>query len=319
MQRHNLYGSAAPHVRADHSTASLMKEVLFSLIPILIFAVCYFGVRVLLIMAVSVASAMLSEGIFEKICKKKLTLSDGSAAVTGVMLSCCLPVSVPWWIPAVGSFFAIIFVKELFGGIGKNFVNPALAARCFLLVSFSSSMASFRVDAVTVATPLSLLQSGQTESLPSAFSAFLGVIPGSIGETSKLLIILSAIYLISRKVIDYRIPVSFIGTVFVLSYLFGRNGLYEILVGGVMFGAVFMATDYTTSPMNRTGKWIYGTGCGLLTVLIRCFGSYPEGVSFAILLMNLTVPLLDRLTMPRVYGTAKKKRNLPWERSRHEA
>lgn len=301
-----LYSSTSPHERAPHSTASIMKDVIFAMIPIVIFASLYFGVRALLIIVLSVIAAVLSEYIWQKLTKQKVTVSDCSAIVTGMLLAFNLPSSVPLWMPVVGSAFAIIIVKQIFGGIGQNFMNPALAGRCFLLVAWSSAMVTFQIDGVTVATPLAALQSDISEA-PSRLSCFLGVIPGSLGETSALLILLGGIYLIFRKVIDYIIPVSYIGTVFLLSYLFGQDGLYQILTGGLMLGAFFMATDYTTSPMNAAGKWIMGIGCGLLTVLIRFYGGYPEGVSFSILLMNLCVPLIDRFTMPRVFGTPKKQ------------
>ncbi|MCI8632710.1 MAG: RnfABCDGE type electron transport complex subunit D [Lachnospiraceae bacterium] len=301
-----LYTSTSPHERASHSTASIMRDVIFAMIPIVIFSSLYFGIRALVIIVLSVVSAVLSEYIWQKVTKQKVTVSDCSAIVTGMLLAFNLPASVPWWMPIVGSAFAIIIVKQIFGGIGQNFMNPALAGRCFLLVAWSSAMVTFQIDGVTVATPLAMMQSEAGE-IPSKLSCFLGVIPGSLGETSTVLILLGGIYLILRKVIDYIIPVSYIGTVLILSYLLGQDGIYQILTGGLMLGAFFMATDYTTSPMNKAGKWIMGVGCGLLTVLIRFYGGYPEGVSFSILLMNLCVPLIDRFTMPRVFGTSSKK------------
>lgn len=301
------YSSTSPHERASYSTSSIMRDVVFAMIPILIFSTLYFGYRALLITLISVASAVAAEWIWQKLTKQKITISDFSAVVTGMLLAFNLPASVPLWMPAVGSVFAIIVVKQIFGGIGQNFVNPALAGRCFLLVAWSTAMVTFQVDGATVATPLAYLKSGDMEMLPSRLSCFLGVIPGSLGETSALLILLGGIYLIIRKVIDYIIPAAYIATVFVFSYILGGDGLYEILTGGLMLGAFFMATDYTTSPMNKAGKWIMGIGCGILTVLIRFFGGYPEGVSFSILLMNLCVPLIDRFTMPRVFGTEKKQ------------
>lgn len=300
-----LSASTSPHQRAAHSTASIMRDVIFAMIPILIFSVLYFGWRVLLITGLSVASAVLSEWIWQKLTKQKVTISDWSAVVTGMLLAFNLPASVPWWMPIIGSAFAIIIVKQIFGGIGQNFMNPALAARCFLLVAWSSAMVTFQVDGVTVATPLAYLQSGEESMVPSYLGCFLGVIPGCLGETSKLLILLGGLYLIWRKVISFVIPLSYIGTVFVLSYVLGGDGLYQILTGGLMLGAFFMATDYTTSPMNAKGQCIMGIGCGILTVLIRFYGGYPEGVSFSILLMNICVPLIDRFTMPRVFGTEK--------------
>ena len=303
-----LLVSTSPHVRAEHTTSSIMKEVIFSLLPVLVFSTMYFGLRVLLLTALSMVSAVVSEYLWQKLTKQKVTINDWSAAVTGLLLAFNLPVSVPWWIPVIGSAFAILVVKQVFGGLGQNFVNPALAARCFLLVSWTALMTNFTVDGVSAATPLSILKDGATAALPSTIECFLGTIPGCIGETSALLIAAGGIYLIARKIIDFRIPLSYIATVVLFTYILGGNGLYHAVTGGLMLGAFYMATDYVTSPMNRGGKWIMGVGCGILTVLIRQFGGYPEGVSFSILLMNICVPLIDRFTRPRVYGTVKPKK-----------
>jgi electron transport complex protein RnfD len=301
--------SVSPHVRAEHTTAFIMKEVVFSLLPVLIFSTLYFGVRVLLIVGLSILSAVLSEYLWQRLTKQTVTIQDWSAVVTGLLLAFNMPISIPWWIPVIGSAFAIIVVKQVFGGLGQNFMNPALAARCFLLISWTSAMTNFSTtDAVSVATPLAQLQSGATSSLPSIIDCLLGTISGCIGETSALLLMAGGIYLIARKIIDYRIPVAYIGTVILFTYLLGGNGIYHALTGGLMLGAFYMATDYVTSPMNKGGKWIMGIGCGIITVLIRQFGGYPEGVSFSILLMNVCVPLIDRFTKPHVYGvTAPKK------------
>lgn len=301
-----LYGSSSPHDHAAHTTSSIMRDVAFALMPILIFATLYFGWKALLLTVISVASSVFWEWLFEKLLKKPITITDFSAVVTGILLAFNLPVSAPWWLPVIGTAFAILLVKQLFGGIGKNFMNPALAARCFLLVSFPTIMMTFPVDGMTAATPLAYLKTGALDQAPGYVSCFLGVINGSFGETSKILILLGGMYLIVRKVIDWRIPVGFLGTVFILSYLFGGDGLYQILTGGVMLGAFFMATDYSTSPMNQAGRLIYGIGCGLMTVIIRFFGSYPEGASFSILFMNVVTPLIDRYTVRRVYGTGKQ-------------
>lgn len=300
--------ASSPHVRAEHTTASIMKEVVFSLLPVFVFAVIYFGLRVLLITALSIMSAVLAEYLWQRLTKQKITVNDWSAVVTGLLLAFNLPVSVPWWIPVIGSAFAIIMVKQIFGGIGQNFMNPALAARCFLLISWTSIMTNFTMDAVSVATPLAQLQGGATSGLPSVIDCLLGTIPGCIGETSALLIAVGGIYLIARKIIDYRIPLAYIGTVIIFTYILGESGFYHALTGGLMLGAFYMATDYVTSPMNPAGKWIMGLGCGIITVLIRQFGGYPEGVSFSILFMNVCVPLIDRFTKPRVYGIRKEKK-----------
>lgn len=316
-----LIGESSPHMHASRTTSGIMREVLFAMVPILIFSTLYFGIRSLILTAISVLTAMVCEYLWTRLRHLPNTLWDFSAVVTGMLLAFNLPSSAPWWLPVVGSAFAIIVVKELFGGIGHNFVNPALAGRCFLLVSFPALMMSFKVDGVSVATPLSYLESGDFTSVPSYMSCFLGVIPGSLGETSKILILLGGIYLIARGIIDFRIPLGYLGTLFILSYCFGGNGLYEILTGGAMLGAFFMATDYTTSPMSKRGRLIYGIGCGLMTALIRFFGSYPEGASFSILLMNLATPLIDRVVVPRVYGTRttdvkERAKKDPWLRGR---
>lgn len=299
--------SEAPYVTARHSTASVMQEVIFAMIPIMIFSVLYFGYHALLIMVVTVASAVLSEYVWQKVRKQPVTISDCSAAVTGLLLAFILPASLPWWMAALGAVFAIIVVKQLFGGIGKNRLNPALAGRVFLLICFSAAMQSFQVDGGAVDTPLMYLQRGDLEHLPSQLSCFLGVVPGCIGETSVLLALLGGLYLISRRIIDYRIPLAYIATVFLLSYLLGGNGVHQVLTGGLLLGAFYMATDYTTSPMTPIGKWIMGFGCGLLTVLIRLYSGYPDGFSIAVLVMNLLVPLIDRLA-ERMEGELQKKR-----------
>ncbi len=302
--------SSSPHIRANHSTGSIMRDVCFSLLPVLVFACLFFGIRVLLIVFLSIASAVLSEFLWQKATKQKVTISDWSAVVTGLLLAFNMPVNIPWWIPVIGSAFAIIIVKQVFGGLGQNFMNPALAARCFLLISWTSAMTNFSmVDGVAAATPLAQIQSGVTEGLPSLIDSFIGMNLGCIGETSTVLILIGGCYLMIRGVIDFRIPFSYIATTIVFTYILGGDGLYQVTLGGVMLGAFYMATDYVTSPMNNGGKWIMGIGCGILTVLIRMFGGYPEGVSFSILLMNLCVPLIDRVTKPRVYGVIKQKKS----------
>ncbi len=297
--------SVSPHFRAKNSTSSLMFEVIFALIPAVAASFLNFGLRSLILIGLSVITAVLSELLFQKLSGQKVRISDCSAILTGLLLAMNLPVSVPWWIPVVGSAFAIIVVKQFFGGIGQNFVNPALAARCFLLISWTSLMTDFSLDGVAQATPLTMAESGAAV-LPDYMECFLGNTAGCLGETSALFLLIGGLYLIAARVIDFRIPLSFIGTVFVLSFVFGMDGLYQILNGGLFLGAFFMATDYVTTPMNRGGRWIFGIGCGLITVLIRRFGSYPEGVSFAILLMNICTPLIDRFVKPRVYGISRK-------------
>jgi electron transport complex protein RnfD len=292
-----------------------MLDVILALVPAAVASVYFFGSRVLLIMGVSVASAVLTEAIIRFLRKKPITISDLSAVVTGLLLSYTLPSTVPLWIPAVGSFAAIALVKQAFGGLGQNFMNPALAARAILFAAWPMHMIMYAmpgVDGMTTATPLAILKAGENE-LPSLWNAFVGNIGGSVGETSALALLLGASYLFYRRVINWRIPFAFIGTVGLLTWILGPEGfftgkgLYSIFLGGLILGAFFMATDYVSSPLTPKGKIIMGIGCGILTVVIRLYGGYPEGVSYAILIMNLLVPLIDRYTVPRVFGEEKKK------------
>ncbi|MBQ7059591.1 MAG: RnfABCDGE type electron transport complex subunit D [Firmicutes bacterium] len=296
-----LYPSKAPHIRNPRTTSSIMREVLFALIPLVIFATVYFGVRVLLVVTLSVLSAVLSEFLFEFLLHRKITIGDCSAAVTGLIFALMLPVTVPWWIPVLGSVIAIIVMKQAFGGIGRNPFNPALFSRCLMMVVFPGIMRAFEIDAVSVPTPL-IAMVDNVKLLPGLRSCFLGVIPGSIGETSSLLILLSGGYLIIRGIIDFRIPLVFLASSLILSYALGLDGLYQLFTGGIMFAAFFVATDPTTSPMLPAGKWIYGLLCGVLTILIRKYTGFPEGICFAVLCMNLSRYLLDRLLVPHVYG-----------------
>lgn len=309
--------TATPHVRSKESTSSVMRDVLIGLTPASLMGIYYFGLRALMIIAVSVASAVFFEFLFQKIMKKKVTISDLSAAVTGLLLALNMPVSSPVWMPIVGSAFAIIIAKQLFGGIGQNFINPALAARAFLLGSYPAQMTAwttpsgFTGEAITTATPLALLKSGDLANLPSLTDTALGNIGGCIGETCAIALILGGLYLLYKKVINWRIPVTYIVTVFVMTALISRNGIkmpvYELMAGGLMLGAFFMATDYASSPVTPKGQLIMGVGCGVLTALIRIFGAYPEGVSYSILIMNLVVPLIDRYTKPKIFGALPKE------------
>lgn len=306
--------SSTPHVRSKESTQSVMRDVLIALLPAAAVGVYYFGANAALILVIAVVSAVGFEYLYQKGTKQVVTINDLSAAVTGLLLAMNMPSTAPWWMPIVGSCFAIIIVKQIFGGIGQNFVNPALAARAFLLASYPTAMTNWvtpGVDAVTTATPLAGLKDGSLiPTNQNMMDAFLGNIGGCIGETCALALIAGGIYLIYRQVISWRIPVVYIGTVFVLTYLLGRSTgsfpVYEILTGGVMLGAFFMATDYTTSPMTPVGQIIMALGCGFITTLIRIYGGYPEGVSYSILIMNLCVPLIDRFTKPKVFGEVKK-------------
>lgn len=305
----SLMLSVAPHSRAKDSTRSIMLEVILALVPASVYAIFRFGIKALFLILVSCLTAFFSELAWEKITKQKVTVWDFSAVLTGLLVALNLPVNAPIWIPVIGSAFAIIVVKQVFGGIGQNFMNPALAARCFLLVSWASIMTDFSVDGVSAATPLTLVSQNADPSLmPSYIDSLIGRTGGCIGEVSAVFLLIGAIYLISRKIIDFRIPLAFIATVFCLSYLFGLDGIYQVLNGGLILGACFMATDYVTSPMTKAGKWIFGFGCGLITIIIRRFGGYPEGVSFSILFMNVCTPLIDRAIPLRPYGVNAKLR-----------
>ena len=297
--------SCSPHIRGNMSTKSVMGDVLIALLPALIASVWLFGTRALMLTAVCVAACVASEYIFQKSCGKEKTVSDLSAAVTGMILAFNLPVNLPFWMAVVGSVVAIVVVKQLFGGIGQNFANPAITARIVLLVSFAGPMTTFpipKTDIVAGATPLAMMANGNSEALPSLSQMFLGLRGGSMGETCSLALLLGFVYLLYKKVISWHIPVSFVATVAVMSAVLGQNPLYHIFSGGLLLGAIFMATDYTTSPFTENGKLIFGVGCGLLTVIIRVFGNYPEGVSFAILLMNILCPHIDNWTRKKALG-----------------
>ena len=308
-----LHVSASPHIHSGRSTQRTMLDVIIALIPATIAGTVIFGIRALLVTFVCVATCVLSELIFNKIVKKPQSVSDLSAAVTGLILALNLPVNVPLWEAAVGSVFAIIIVKCIFGGVGKNIVNPAATARVFMLIAFESITRSAlprnAVDTVSSATPLVQLSDGNLAD-PALLDLFLGNIGGTIGETCKLALLIGGAYLLIRKVIMWHTPVAYIGTAFVLTLLleggdFTRS-LSFILSGGLIIGAIFMATDYVTSPATPLGRAIFGIGAGLLTVTIRYWGVYPEGVSFAILIMNILNPYIDSLTARKLFGGKKK-------------
>lgn len=316
--------SSSPHDHSPVTTQTIMRDVLIALAPALIGSVCFFGFRALLVTLVSAAACVFFEWAYRKLMHLDSTVYDMSAVVTGVLLAFVCPVTIPYWCIIIGDFFAIIVVKQLFGGIGKNFMNPALAARAFLFswpvimstwvkVGFENAAGLFSTaDAVTAATPLAAMHTG---SLPEAslMDLFLGSTGGCIGETSALLLLIGGVYLLARRIISPRIPLAFIGTVAVLAFLFpqGNNRVTwmaaQVLSGGVMLGAIFMATDYVTSPVTHLGQLIFGIGCGILTIVIRYFGSYNEGVSYAILVMNTCVVLLDKLGRPVKFGAPKKE------------
>ena len=312
-----------PQVRTDTDTRRLMLDVMIALLPAVAVAVWQYGPHPLLVIAVSMFSAVFFEWAYRKLMKKSDTTGDLSACVTGMLLALTLPTSAPWWLPVIGALFSIVVVKQLYGGLGKNFLNPALAGRAFLLASYAALMGRYTVpgalsgavDAVTMATPLSYLKTG--DPMPAYFSVkamLIGTVPGCIGELSALALLLGGVYLIARKVISWRIPVSFIGTVAVLTLIFGKSGydnvqwmVYSLLSGGLLLGAFFMATDYATSPVTLNGQLLYGFGCGALTVLIRYFGGFPEGVSYAILIMNLCAWAIDKAFHRHQFGFGKEE------------
>lgn len=298
-----LVVSVSPHIKDSTNTMSIMRDVLIALFPALIASVLIFGWRSLLVTAVCVFFCVGSEWAFEKITKKENTISDLSAAVTGVLLAFNLPVGIPLWQAAVGSLVAVVVVKQLFGGIGQNFANPAITARIVMLLAFTQSMTTWVFpDAVSGATPLVILKGEAAQALPSLLDMFLGVRGGCLGETSALALLLGGAYLLIRKVISWQAPVGFVGTVFVLTLLLGEQPVYQLMSGGLLLGAFFMATDYATTPNTNLGRLIFGIGCGLITVLIRVWGNYPEGVSFSILLMNILTPYIQKHTLPKPLG-----------------
>ena len=310
-----LIVSTSPHIRTKISTQNIMADVLIALAPAAIAGGIFFGLRAVLVMAVCVASAVLAEFLFNIICKKEQTVKDLSAAVTGLILALCLPAKVEIWQCVVGSVFAIIVVKCLFGGIGCNFANPAATARVFMLVAFASAVGGGSetlfnsTDLVANATPLELIKADKVNDLPSLIDMLLGNRAGAIGETCAIALIVGGIYLIVRKVIKWQIPVIYIGTVFLLSLAVKGSltlALYEVLGGGLIIAAFFMITDYVSTPINLYGKMAFAFVCALLTVLIRFWGSYPEGVSFAILITNILSPYLEKLCAPKPLGKGGK-------------
>lgn len=304
--------STAPHIRTAHTTSRIMLDVLIALIPTLLAGIYIFGLRSLLVVAVCVISCVASEFVFELIAKRPITVYDFSAAVTGLLLGLSLPVTAPWWMCVIGSIVAIMLVKQVFGGIGDNFLNPALTARAVLLASWPARMSAAAyvapsyfgsIDAKTAATPLA----GSGASL---IDLLLGDVPGSIGEVCKIAILIGFAYLLIRRVISWHVPIMIMLSASLLCWVFQGGGistpLTALLSGGLMFAAVFMATDYTTSPMTAAGQVIFALGIGVLTAVIRSFGSYPEGVTYAILFMNLVTPLIDKYVKPRIYGEVRK-------------
>lgn len=307
-----LIVSTSPHIKSPVTTQNIMLDVLIALAPATVMAVVLFGLRALLIIGVCVVTAVVSEFIFNLINKRKQTVLDLSATVTGLLLALNLPLTATVWQCIVGSIFAIIVVKCLFGGLGHNFANPAITARIFLLLSFSTTIAGGTspqlVDVVASATPLATIKDGATHQLPSLLHMLIGLRGGAIGEVCSIALIVGYIYLVVKKVIHFETPLIFVATVFLLSWLIKGDitiALYQVLGGGLLLGAIFMATDYVTTPINRVGKMVFALGCGLITVLIRFYGNYPEGVSFSILLMNILSPYIEKLCKKKAFGGAK--------------
>ena len=302
--------SSSPHIRSKVTTGSIMLYVIIALLPATIFGVYTFGVPALFVVLITTASAVLTEYIYQKLMKKKVTIGDFSAALTGLLLGLNLPAEAPWWMCVLGSVFAILIVKQVFGGLGQNFMNPALGARCFLLISFTGRMTTFVYDGVTGATPLALLKAGESVNL---MDMLIGNEAGTIGETSVIAILIGALFLISMGIIDLRIPGTYIASFIVFIVLFGGRGFDPTYItahlcgGGLMLGAWFMATDYVTSPITKTGQIIYGICLGVLTGLFRLFGGSAEGVSYAIIFSNLLVPLIEKITLPKPFGKGGEK------------
>lgn len=314
-----LHVSSSPHVRSKVNTSSIMLTVLIALLPSALFGVYNFGPHALMLILITVAVCVATEAVYEKIVHKKLTIQDYSAAVTGLLLALNLPPNAPWWIAVIGGVFAILVVKQLFGGLGQNIMNPALGARCFLLISFTGRMTNFAVpsgawgniaDTVSGATPLAALKAGESVNW---MNLFFGNVQGTIGETSALAILIGAAILLVRGVIDFRIPLTYIGSFAIFVLLFGGHGfdlnylLCHLFGGGLMLGAWFMATDYVTTPITKRGQLVYGVCLGIFTGLFRIFGGSAEGVSYAIIFCNLLVPIIERFTMPVAFGKGGKK------------
>lgn len=309
--------SSSPHLRGPDTTKGLMKHVIIALLPAVAAGIFYFRIRALVLILATTAACVGCEYLARKVMKRESCISDLSAVVTGILLALNYPPTLPLWIAATGGFIAIVIVKQLFGGLGQNFMNPALAARVILLISWPVQMTNWVApgpDTVSSATPLALIKKGKEAAegnLPGYLDLFTGNIAGSLGETSVIALLLGAAYLLIKKVITPEIPLTFVATLSVFIWIFGGNKLftgdfiYHAFSGGLILGAFFMATDYVTSPLTLKGRIIMGIGCGMLTGIIRLYTGYPEGVSFAILLMNITTPLIDRYTVPKSFGGGK--------------
>lgn len=299
--------SSSPHVRSKVTTQNIMLDVIIAMLPATAYGVYQFGLQALLVIVATVAACVVSEYACEKVMKRPNTVADLSAVVTGMILALNMPAGIPLWIPMLGGVFAIVVVKQLYGGLGQNFMNPALAARCFLLISFTGQMSSFVLDGVSGATPLALMRTGEAVDLAAMF---VGKIPGTIGEVSVTALLIGAAYLLAKKIISIRIPATYLLALAVFVYIFGEHSLYQVAAhlcgGGLIFGAFFMATDYVTSPITPRGQIVFGILLGVLTGLFRLFGGSPEGVSYAIIISNLLVPLIEKFTLPKAFGKEGK-------------
>ena len=304
--------SSSPHIRSKDTVSNIMRDVVIALLPATLYGCYIFGMNAVMLVLAAVISAVATEAGIQKMKKERVTIGDYSAVVTGLLVALNIPSTAPIWLPIIGSMFAIAIVKQVFGGLGHNFMSPALGARAMLMASWPVEMTAWvkpGADAVSSPTPLGIIGEGLNVQLPSLMDVMVGQTGGCIGETSAALLIAGGIYLMFRKVISYRIPAYYIGTVFVMTFLL--NGfdfymaIYNLFLGGLMLGAFFMATDYASSPINAKGQIFFAIGCGLLTTIIRIYGGYPEGVSYSILLMNVAAPLIERYTQPRVFGGAK--------------
>ena len=322
-----LIASSSPHIRSNENTRSIMLDVIIAMLPALVWAIYNFGFKALISVVVSIVACLFWEWLYRKLLKKPQSIGDLSAVVTGMLLAFVCPPELPWWALVIGAFFSIVVVKQLYGGIGCNFLNPALAGRAILLASYATAMTTWtlptsKVDTVvSTATPLAIMKEGTVEKFTeltanySVGDMFIGRIGGSLGEVSALALLLGFVWLLIRKVISWHTPVAFIGTVAILTLISAPAGidnvqymLYNVFGGGLMLGAIFMATDYATSPVTKPGQLIFGIGCGLITCFIRRFGSYPEGVCYSILIMNCTTWLLDKYIRPTIYGAVKKEK-----------
>ena len=304
----NFNISSSPHIRSKVTTGNIMLMVIIALLPATAFGIVNFGLSALLVILVTVASSVLTEYLYQKLMHRKVTISDFSAVVTGLLLALNMPPTAPWWMCVLGSVFAILVVKQVFGGLGQNFMNPALGARCFILISFTGRMTTFVYDGVTGATPLALLKAGEKVNV---FDMFLGNIGGTIGETSVVAILIGAIFLLAKGIIDIRIPASYILSFAVFVLIFGGFDVTYLAAhlcgGGLMLGAWFMATDYVTCPITPNGKILFGVCLGILTGVLRLFGGSAEGVSYAIIISNLLVPLIEKVTLPKPFGMGGEK------------